>query len=166
MSDSISRPSPWMTLSAFGVIYLVWGSTFFAIRLGVAEVPPFLLAAMRFSAAGVALLAWTTYRRERWPTLKQWRSVAILSSLMFLVDYGLLFLAEKRVPSGIAAIVLATIPLFTTLAEIAILGTQRLTARLIFALSTGLAGVGVLALPSAKPSPLYSRRGYRSPLQR
>jgi drug/metabolite transporter (DMT)-like permease len=134
----------WKTLGAFGVIYFVWGSTFLAIRVGVHEVPPLLLAAMRFFAAGLLLLAWTALRRETWPTRREWGSICLLAALIFVGDYGLLFWAEQKVPSGVAAVMLATIPAFTAIAEVLLLRTQRLTKRLIGALVIGLAGVAVL----------------------
>lgn len=139
-----SRPARWKILAAFAVIYLVWGSTFLAIRIGVHEVPPFLLAAARFTLAGLALLIWTFARGERLPTSRQWLSISFLSLLMFVLDYGLLFWAEQFVPSGLSAVMLATIPAFTALFEIALLRTQRLTARLALALAIGIAGVAVL----------------------
>ena len=104
------RPATWKTLLAFAIIYFVWGSTFLAIRVGVREVPPLLLAAMRFLVAGLVLYLWTVARGERSPTARQWLSAFFLGSLIFLMDYGLLFWAEQRVPSGIAAVMLATIP--------------------------------------------------------
>ena len=137
-----------MTLLAFAIIYFVWGSTFLAIRVGVAEMPPLVMAAMRFLAAGLAICAWLLARGERWPTLRQWLSASLLGFVMFVVDYGLLFWAETRVPSGLAAVVLATIPLFMALAEILFLRTQRLTPRLVSALLVGLAGVAVLMIRS------------------
>ena len=143
------RPPTWQTLLAFAIIYLVWGSTFYAIRVGVNEVPPFLLAGMRFTAAGLLLFAWTMARREPSPTPRQWVSAAILGFMIFVIDYGLLFWAEKRVPSGIAAVILATIPAFMALSEIVLLRTQRLTARLATALGIGIAGVAVLMNRSA-----------------
>ncbi len=133
-----------MTLLAFAIIYFVWGSTFLAIRVGVHEVPPFLLAAMRFLAAGLALYGVMLFRGERSPTARQWMSVAIIAFLIFVVDYGLLFWAEQRVPSGVAAVMMATIPAFMALAEIIFLGTQKLTIRLALALLIGIAGVAVL----------------------
>ena len=134
----------WKTLLAFAIIYFVWGSTFLAIRIGVREVPPFLLAAMRFFAAGIALYTWMIARGERSPTVRQWMSALLLALLIFVVDYGLLFWAEQRVPSGLAAVMMATIPVFMALSEIALLRTQRLTVRLMLALAIGIAGVAVL----------------------
>jgi drug/metabolite transporter (DMT)-like permease len=133
------------TLFAFSIIYFVWGSTFLAIRIGVAEVPPFLLAALRFLVAGLVLYGWAITRgKEPQPDRRQWRSVGLLALLIFVFDYGLLFWAEQRVPSGIAAVMMALIPAFTALSEIILLGTQRLTLRLALALGIGLAGVALL----------------------
>jgi drug/metabolite transporter (DMT)-like permease len=139
-----SRPAAWKTLLAFGIIYFVWGSTFLAIRIGVHEVPPLLFAAMRFGTAGLALLLWTVAKRERMPVGKQWLTLAVLAAMIFLCDYGLLFWAEQRVPSGIAAVMLATIPAFMALSEIIFLRTQKLTLRLAIALLIGIGGVAVL----------------------
>jgi len=143
MQTTALRPT-WKTLLAFAIIYLVWGSTFLAIRVGVREVPPFLLAAMRFSVAGLALCGWMLARGERSPSARQWMSAFVLAVLIFVLDYGLLFWAEQRVPSGIAAVMLATIPVFMALSEIIFLRTQRLTARLAWALLIGMGGVAVL----------------------
>jgi drug/metabolite transporter (DMT)-like permease len=149
MDSSAHRPT-WKTLLAFAIIYFVWGSTFLAIRVGVAEVPPFLLAAMRFVAAGLALYTWMLARGERSPRWREWRSATLLAAMIFVGDYGLLFWAERRVPSGVAAVMMATIPLFMALAEILLLRTQKLTARLAVALLAGLGGVIVLVSPTMK----------------
>jgi len=142
--DSATHRPTWKTLLAFAIIYFVWGSTFLAIRVGVREVPPFLLAAMRFVIAGVALYLWMIARGERSPSARQWGSVSVLAILIFVIDYGLLFWAEQRVPSGLAAVMMATIPVFMALSEIVFLHTQRLTVRLALALLVGIGGVVVL----------------------
>jgi drug/metabolite transporter (DMT)-like permease len=134
----------WKTLLAFAIIYFVWGSTFLAIRVGVREVPPLILAAMRFGVAGTILYGWSMARGERAPTKHQWLSASLIAFFIFVVDYGSLFWAEQRVPSGIAAVVLATIPAFMTISEIIFLRTQRLTIRLALALLIGISGVAVL----------------------
>jgi drug/metabolite transporter (DMT)-like permease len=138
------HPPRWQTLLAFAIIYFVWGSTFLAIRVGVREVPPFLLAAMRFLVAGLVLYLWMIGRGERSPAARQWLSAFLLAIVIFVLDYGLLFWAEQRVPSGIAAVMLATIPAFMALSEILILRTQSVTLRLALALLIGIAGVVVL----------------------
>jgi drug/metabolite transporter (DMT)-like permease len=142
--NSTARPPSWKLLLAFAIIYFVWGSTFLAIRVGVREVPPFLLAGLRFLIAGAVLYAWMRAKGTASPSVREWRSVTLIALLTFVFDYGLLFWAEKRVPSGIAAVMMATIPVFMALSEILILRTQRLTPRLAIALLVGIGGVAVL----------------------
>ena len=139
-----SHPRTWKALLAFAIIYFVWGSTYLAIRVGVREIPPFLMAGMRFLVAGIVLYAWMRAQGTPSPTAREWSGATVLAVLIFVLDYGLLFWAERRVPSGIAAVMLATIPVFMTLSEIWIIKTQRLTVRLGAALITGIAGVAVL----------------------
>jgi drug/metabolite transporter (DMT)-like permease len=133
-----------MTLLAFAIIYFVWGSTFLAIRIGVGEVPPFLFAALRFLIAGAALSLWSISRGDGLPDRRQWTSISLLAVMIFVFDYGLLFWAEQRVPSGVTAVMMALIPAFTALSEIVVLGTRRLTLRLGTALLIGILGVAVL----------------------
>jgi drug/metabolite transporter (DMT)-like permease len=142
--ESTTHGPKWKILLAFAIIYFVWGSTFLAIRVGVREVPPFLLAAIRFLIAGVVLFVWSIARGERPPTSRQWTSISLLAVLLFGIDYGLLFWAEQRVPSGIAAVMMAIIPTFMAISEIVFLKTQKLTVRLAASLLIGLAGVGIL----------------------
>jgi drug/metabolite transporter (DMT)-like permease len=137
------RPT-WKTLLAFSIIYFVWGSTFLAIRIGVHEIPPLLFAAMRFLTAGIILFVWMLGTGERNPSRREWLSASVLGFFIFVCDYGLLFWAEQRVPSGIAAVVLATIPAFMALSEIFFLRTQTFTIRLAIALLIGIGGVAVL----------------------
>jgi len=144
-----SRPQRWKVLLAFSIIYFVWGSTFLAIRVGVREVPPFLLASMRFVVSGMALYLWMRGKGRPSPSVREWSAATLLAVLIFVCDYGLLFWAERRVPSGIAAVMMAMIPVFMTLSEILIMKTQRLTGRLTTALLMGIAGVAVLVSRSA-----------------
>jgi drug/metabolite transporter (DMT)-like permease len=143
METATHRPT-WKTLLAFAILYLVWGSTYLAIRVGVREVPPFLFAAMRFVIAGLVLYGWMLAQGERSPRGIQWASVSLLAILFFVLDYGLVYWAERRVPSGITAVMMATTPAFMALWEISFLRTQRLTVRLALALLIGIGGVAVL----------------------
>jgi drug/metabolite transporter (DMT)-like permease len=142
--ESDTRRRSWKTLLAFAIIYLVWRSTFLAIRIGVREVPPFLLAAIRFLVAGLVLYGWMIARGERSPSGRHWRSVFLVAIPFFVLDYGLVFWAEQRVPSGVTAVMLGMIPAFMALSEIVFLRTQRLTVRLGLALLIGTGGVAVL----------------------
>jgi|HubBroStandDraft_6_1064221.scaffolds.fasta_scaffold36208_3 drug/metabolite transporter (DMT)-like permease len=152
MSDTIgsdtTRPARWKILLAFAIIYFVWGSTYLFIRVGVREVPPFMLAGARFTFAGLALYGWMRFRGVPSPSRREWAAACLLGTLMFLIDYGSLFWAEQRVPSGVSAVILATIPVFITLLEIIFLRTQRLTLRLGIGLLIGIVGVAVLMLRS------------------
>src|SRR5579862_2297637 len=142
--ESEVRPAAWKTLLAFSIIYFVWGSTFLAIRVGVREVPPLILAGMRFAVAGLVLFGWMALKGTPLPTRREWAAASVIAICIFVLDYGLLFWAEQRLPSGIAAVVLATIPAFMALSEIIFLRTQKLTLRLAVALLIGIGGVAVL----------------------
>src|SRR5581483_11993388 len=142
--DGTLHPSKWKRVAAFAVIYLVWGSTFLAIRIGVREVPPFLLAGMRFVAAGGLLCGWMRLKGTASPTLGEWRAASIVAVPFFVLDYGLVFWAERRVPSGLTAVMMATIPVFMALSEILVMKTLRMTGRLGLSLTVGILGVGVL----------------------
>lgn len=142
--EAVSKPQTWKVILAFGIVYLVWGSTFLAIRVGVREVPPFLLAGMRFLTAGTVLYAWTRFDGTPSPRLREWGAAALLGTLMFAISYGLLFWAERRVPSGIAAVMLAIIPVFMAMADVVILRARYPVLRLAVALLVGIAGVAEL----------------------
>jgi drug/metabolite transporter (DMT)-like permease len=132
------------TIFAFAAIYILWGSTFFAIRVAVAEIPPLFAAGVRFTIAGVALFLWAWARGAARPTLLQWRNAAVLGFTMFLVGYACLFWAEKSVPSGVASVLVAMIPIWTTGFEVFVSKREAWSGRLILAVLTGLAGVVLL----------------------
>ena len=135
-------------LLAFFAIYVVWGTTFLAIRIAVAEVPPLFAAGTRFFIAGVLLYATMRLRGEPRPTAREWRSLAMMGSLMFVLEYGPLFWAEKFIPSGIAAVLLATLPLDTLLLEMLVFRQQRFRWGPLLATLLGFGGVVVLLLPN------------------
>ena len=142
--ETAVKPPTWKVLLAFATIYLVWGSTFLAIRVGVREVPPFLLAGIRCLIAGAALYGWMRARGTPAPAPREWGGAALIALLIFVLNYGLVFWAEQRVPSGITAVMMASIPAFMALSEILILRTQRMSSRLALALLIGIGGVAVL----------------------
>jgi drug/metabolite transporter (DMT)-like permease len=91
--EAAARPASWKILLAFAIIYFVWGSTYLAIRVGVHEVPPFLLAGMRFFVSGIVLYGWMRLKGTPSPSRRQWASATLLGALIFLLDYGCLFWA-------------------------------------------------------------------------
>jgi drug/metabolite transporter (DMT)-like permease len=133
-------------LMAFFAIYFVWGSTYLSIRVAVETVPPLLAAGIRFFLAGAALYLWSRARGVPAPSRLEWRNLATLGVLMFLLAYGGLFWAEKTIPSGVASVLVATIPVWTALLEIFVLKKETFRWSLVAALVMGIVGVAVLTL--------------------
>ncbi len=131
---------------AFFAIYILWGTSFLGIRIAVQEVPPLFAAGIRFFLAGVLLYGFMRFRGSPKPTASQWRSFAIIGLLMFVAEYGPLFWAEQYVPSGIASVLEATLPLITMLLETLVFRRQPFSWRLLAAILVGFCGVGALLL--------------------
>jgi drug/metabolite transporter (DMT)-like permease len=144
---STSTPSRTALVTAFAVIYTVWGSTYLAIRVAVESMPPFVMAGTRFMLSGALLLGWLLARGARRPNAAQWRDHAITGTFLLLGGNGLVCWAELSVPSGVAALVVGVTPLFMVVAEWAGPGRVRPRAMTIGALLLGLAGVAWLAAP-------------------
>src|SRR5277367_6738583 len=128
-------------LLAFFAIYVLWGTTFLAIRIAVQEVPPLFAAGARFFVAGAVLYGFMRLRGQPPPTRAQWRGLALLGVLMFVAEYGPLFWAEKYVPSGIASVLEATLPLITMALEVWVVRRQRFHWPLAAAILMGFLGV-------------------------
>jgi drug/metabolite transporter (DMT)-like permease len=137
-------------LLAFFAIYVLWGTTFLAIRVAVEELPPLFAAGSRFFIAGIVLFGFMLARGERRPSARQWRNLLVMSLLMFVAEYGPLFWAEKYVPSGVVSVLAATIPILTLVMEMLVLRQQRWRLSLAAATLLGFAGVGVLLLPGGE----------------
>ena len=139
---------------AFAAIYIVWGSTYLAIRYAVETIPPLVTAGIRHSVAGSVLLAWA-YARGYRPKREHWIAGAILGALFFLIGHGSLHWAEQHVSSGLAALLIATEPMFILV--LAWMSGQQKISRLSAAgLGIGVIGVALLtgAELSAKGSSL------------
>jgi drug/metabolite transporter (DMT)-like permease len=134
-------------LLSFFAIYVLWGTTFLAIRIAVEEIPPLFAAGARFFIAGVVLYGFMRAKGEAKPTLIQWRSLTIMALLMFVAEYGPLFWAEKYVPSGVVSVLAATLPIITLILEMLILRQQRMRPMLALAVLIGFSGVAVLLMP-------------------
>ena len=131
---------------AFFAIYVLWGSTYLAIRVAVETVPPLFAAGIRFVIAGTILYVWAKIRGATAPSRDEWRNLAILGALMFLLTYSGLFWAEKSIPSGVAAVLVATVPLWTALLQMFIFKREPRRWTTLGAIALGLAGVAALAL--------------------
>jgi drug/metabolite transporter (DMT)-like permease len=130
---------------AFFAIYVLWGSTYLAIRVAVETVPPLFAAGLRFVIAGTVLFLWGRGRGHAAPSRREWRNVTILGALMFLLTYSVLFWAEKSIPSGVASVLVATVPLWTALLEMFVFKGERRRWSTLGAIALGLVGVAVLA---------------------
>ena len=133
-------------VAAFAAVYVLWGSTYLAIRFGVETLPPFLMAGTRHLTAGLLLFAWTRIRGEPRPDRGNWRTAFFVGGLMLLGGNGLVTWAEKRVPSGLAALIVASVPLWMALID----GVQkRVRPRLpvVVGLLAGLGGLLMLVAP-------------------
>jgi drug/metabolite transporter (DMT)-like permease len=127
---------------AFAAIYLVWGSTYLAIRYAVETIPPLVTAGIRHSIAGGILLAWAWARGFR-PTRANWISGFVLGALFFLVGHGTLHWAEQYVGSGLAALLIATEPMFILVLAWS-MGQQKISGRSALGLGLGVLGVALL----------------------
>jgi drug/metabolite transporter (DMT)-like permease len=130
--------------AAFFAIYVLWGSTFLAIRVAVLSAPPWFCAGMRFFLAGTVLYGFTRLRGGPRPTLLEWRNLCLLALLMFVVTYGALFWAEISVPSGMTSILEATMPLMTIALEVFVFRRSRFQFKHALAVVLGFGGVVVL----------------------
>jgi drug/metabolite transporter (DMT)-like permease len=137
--------------AALATIYVVWGSTFLAIAVAVRDLPPFLSMALRHLVAGALLFAWVWYRRGGHLQLgrREWGAAFIFGGALFLVGHGGLAWAQQDVPSGVAALLVGTIPLwFAILARVAF--GERLGRRALVGLMLGFAGLALLVDPSGE----------------
>jgi drug/metabolite transporter (DMT)-like permease len=144
----VHRASRAKIVLAFGVIYIIWGSTYLAIRFAVQTIPPFWMAGARFLLAGSILYALMRWRGTPPPLRRQWFSAAGVGTLLLVCGNGSLSWAEQRVSSALAAILLAMIPLWMVLLDSLRKSGPRLKARVASGLVIGLVGVGILVGPA------------------
>ncbi len=135
----------WVALIA---LYIVWGSTYLAIRFVVETIPPFMSAGLRFLIAGIILFVWRRMAGDPAPTKKQWISTAIVGAALLLGGNGLVSWAEQRVPSGIAALMVSTIPLWLVVFEALRPAGVKPNWRAIVGLLIGFGGVFLLIGPA------------------
>lgn len=138
------RPSPAKIVLAFAAVYVLWGSTYLAIRLAIETLPPFLMAATRFSLAGAILFSWAVLKGERFiPPLHMWRRALVIGGLLLLGGNGGVTWAEKYVATGLAALLVSTEPLWVVILNWA-LSRQRPNSKVLLGVLIGLVGVAML----------------------
>jgi drug/metabolite transporter (DMT)-like permease len=133
-------------LSALLIVYVVWGSTYLGIAVADRTLPPFAMLAARFLLAGVVLYAWSRHRGAPKPTAREWRAAGIVGFALLVVDTGGVAWAEQRVASGIAALVVASVPLFVAVLDRICFGDRIPVAGIV----VGLLGVGILVGASGR----------------
>ena len=140
-------------LLAFAAIYVLWGGTFLAIRVAVLEIPPFFSSGVRFFIAGALLYAFMRLRGQPSPSAIEWRSIATIALCMFVATYGALFWAAQYVPSGITAVIEATLPITTVVLEVFVFRQQPFRWRTLGSVALGFGGVAWLLIRNDQPFP-------------
>lgn len=144
---------------AFAAVYSIWGSTYLAMKFTNETIPPFLMAAVRFLIAGCGLYLWLRLRGAPRPTREHWRAAAIMGGLLLVGGNAVLAFAEKTVPSGIGALIIALVPLWMALMLWLRPGGTRPHSRTFLGLALGLVGVGLLASQGAGQGSAFTLAG-------
>jgi drug/metabolite transporter (DMT)-like permease len=147
MIHSVVPPAKLKLAGAFTAVYIIWGSTYLAIRFAIETIPPFLMAGIRFVVAGSILYAWTRFRGAPKPTPVNWKSAAMVGGLLLLVGNGGVTWAEQLVSSGNTALLIATVPFWLVVLDWLWKGGGRPSAGVITGLALGFAGIVLLVGP-------------------
>ncbi len=140
-------PARWQFVLAFGAVYLIWGSTYLAIKFAIETLPPFLMSGARFFVAGLLMIGWARLRGAEWPTRRQLRGAAIVGLLLLAGGNGGVSWAEQFVPSGLTSLLIATVPVWVVLLTWLRPGGRRPAGRVLAGVALGLAGLALLVGP-------------------
>jgi len=147
-TGSTLHPSPAGIVLAFAAVYLIWGSTFLAIRYAVETIPPFFMAGCRFLTAGALLYLWTWRGSAARPSRREWAGTALIGALLLVSGNGGLCWSEQRVPSGLAALLLAAIPIWMVLLDSLRKDGTKLGPRVLGGMVMGVGGIVLLVGPA------------------
>jgi len=147
MSPVEAVPQRWKLVLAFAAVYVIWGSTYLAIRFAIQTIPPFLMAGARFTIAGIILYAWSRWHGAPRPLRIHWRSATIVGGLLLAGGNGGVVYSELRVPSGLAALVVAIVPVWIALLDWLRPGGKRPGWQVTAGLAAGTMGLLILASP-------------------
>ncbi len=137
-----------MTVVALLSVYIVWGSTYLGIKIAIETFPPFLMAGIRFLIAGALLYGFVVVKEKKHPKLIEWRDTTIIGTLLLLGGNGLVVIAEKTIPSSIAAIVIATVPLWMIVIAWLLKSQTKPNRSTLIGTLIGFVGVVILMFPS------------------
>lgn len=146
-ADFVPRPPMLLVLAAFAAIYLIWGSSYLALKIAVTEFPPLMAIAVRTSSAGIVMLIMALVMRVPFPRGREIGRCALVGCLFFAGDHGLLSLVQGRVPSGITAVIMALVPLMIPVFDWMLPGGRAPRPVTVIALLIGFAGIVVLFAP-------------------
>lgn len=148
VSKASTVPTRWHVLAALIIVYVVWGSTYLAIRFADESLPPLLMAGTRFLVAGAAMYLWLRVRAAPRPTAAQWRAGLVVGALLLLFGNGGVVWAELTLPSGIVALLVGTVPLWMAIFDWLRPGGLRPHIGVFVGLLFGFAGIALLVSPS------------------
>ena len=134
-------------IAAFAAIYIIWGTTYLGIRIAIETIPPFTMVGTRFIIAGVITFIFLRARGVPMPKRIHWRSAAIIGAFLMVGGNGLVTWSEQEVPSGIAALAVATMPIWMALFGWLVFKTASINKRIVFGLLLGIIGIGLLLGP-------------------
>jgi drug/metabolite transporter (DMT)-like permease len=156
---SAASPSRWRVILAFGLVYVFWGSTYLGIGIAVEHIPPGLMCGVRFTIAGIAMLAWCALTGRRiLHTLRDLFHMAVVGILLLMGGNLTLSYAEQIVPTGLAALLIAVTPLWFLVLDSLLLGDHHISPRGKIGLLLGIAGVVVLIWPEVRTPASIGRR--------
>ncbi len=148
------QPSKIAVITAFAALYLIWGSTYLGIRFAIDSIPPLLMAGARFLLAGLIMYAIAGFQRGRWKSsLTEWRNAAIIGACLILFGNGGVTVAEQWVPSGLASLLVATVPIYIALLAWLTGSAPRPRPMVMLGLAGGFVGVGILVGPALTAPP-------------
>lgn len=139
-----TKPSTAKVVAAFASVYVIWGSTYLAIRYAIQTLPPLLMASSRFLIGGVLLYGWARWRGAKKPTRQGWKHASVLGFMLMFCGNGAVVVAEKWVPSGLTAVLVATVSLWVVIFSWLRPGGRRPSAQVAFGIVMGLVGVTML----------------------
>jgi len=157
MAPETIRGSRTRLTLAFLAIYIIWGSTYLGIAIAIESLPPFIMAAARFLLAGAVLFSWAWFTDTARPAPRQWGWAFLLGGLFFLIGNGAVVWVEQSLPSGLTALIVAMVSVWTALLEWARPGGQRPTGVVLAGIALGFGGVALLVLPGSSGGEVAAR---------
>jgi drug/metabolite transporter (DMT)-like permease len=149
-SISVAEAQPlWKLLAAYAALYIIWGSTYFAIRIAIQSLPSFLMGGVRFILAGMVMLAWGAATSRERPTAVQWRAALVVGAFLMLGGNGAIVWAEHRIPSSVAAVIVSTLPVWMVLLDWVSRRGPRPDPAVVVGMVMGIGGTAILVGPGA-----------------